>query len=246
MSAQNTRVEQIMAQLKNHPILALVIAFGLIVIGIASFTEATNKIVTLARDLLSDKSYEIKGDIRSPAVEVRWNGYNNRGWRHPIRNVEYENELRLRLSLKNIGNVPAVVEGLRILTDWDGREIIWEGVYEADNLPLIPAAPIEPQIQKHRNQLLPFSITGRNAVVFKTIDFTPINYTEPLAFGTYKNILQIKESSSDVWLNVLSFTFTIPSDFKLVEFRHGSKSPSILRYWYWQSFDLLQPGLTTK
>ena len=245
MSAQITRFDQIMTQLKNHPILALVIVFGLIVISIASFTNAANNIITLARGLLSDKSYEIKGDIRSPAVEVRWNGDSKGSWSHPIRNVEYENELRLRLSLKNIGNVPANVEGLRIVTNWDGREIIWDGVYEADNLPLIPNTPVGPQIQEHRDQLLPFSITGPNVVAFKTIDFTPINYTEPLTSGTYNNVLEIKESSSGVWLDVLSFTFTIPADFKLVEFGLDN-SPRILRYEYWQSFDLLQVGLTTK
>ena len=92
---------------------------------------------------------------------------------------------------------------------------------------------------------MPFSIPERKAVAFKTIDFAPINHTEPLASGTYKNVLQIKESSSDVWQNVVSFTFTIPTDFKLLEHK-SDKSLKSSRIWYWQSFKLLQPGLTTK
>ena len=122
--------------------------------------------------------------------------------------------------------------------DSDGGKSTWEGTYEVDNLPLIPNAPVAPQILQHRTQLLPFALAESNPIVSKTIDFVPIDHPDALKPGTYKSTLQVKQDSSGEWLNVSTFAFTIPSGFQL----HGRDASGIefYVYDYWQEFELMQ------
>ena len=242
MPTRKTRLDQIKYQLTNHPALSVIIAFGLIVISIASFTDATSKIITLMNGLLTTESISVEGSVRSNNVKVRWNG-SRAPWYYSLKDTKYQNELRLDISFKNVGKLEANVEGMRILMNYDGKMIIWEGAYEADSLPLIRNAPINPQIQEHRSDFIPFQLGGSHqGFLFKTIDFVPVNAKEEekITIGIYKGLLQIKESSKDVWLDVVNFSFEIPSDFKLVGDGKDGR-PKFSRYNYWQSFNLHYP-----
>ena len=234
MSDQETRVEYMATRLKNNPVVAFFIVFGLIVIGISTFTDAASRMVKLVRDFWANDAIKVTVTVRAPAVRLRWSS--SKFW-HQSSEMQYENELRLPLSFENAGALRSIIQQVRVLMDSDGHKLTWEGVYEADNLPLAAYAPVDAQIQKHRTQLLPFVISEGNTIVSKTIDFIPIDHPQSLQSGTYRSTLQIKSNASNKWLDLSSFTFTVPSDFTL----HG-KGPSgveFYRYDYWQMFDMI-------
>ncbi len=245
MPIRKTKLDQIKYQVTNHSALSVIIAFGLIIISIASFTDATSKIITFMNGLLTNESISVEGTIRSKNVKVRWNGDSRVPWYYSLKDTKYQNELRLDISFKNVGKQEANVEGMRILMNDDGKKIIWEGAYETDSLPLIRNASINRQIQKNRNDLIPFQLGGTyQDVLFKTIHFVPIKAKEEMTIGIYNGLLQMKESSKDVWLDIVNFSFEIPSDFKLVEYRKDGQ-PKRLKYNYWQSFNLHYPKPVT-
>lgn len=55
MSEQKTQVDNIITRFKNNRIVAILIVFGIIVIAISSFTDATDKIIKRIQDFLSDR-----------------------------------------------------------------------------------------------------------------------------------------------------------------------------------------------
>jgi len=191
-----------------------------------------------------------KTTVHSKNIKIRWNGsvFGNRmPWYNSFNDTEYQNELRLIILFKNLGKLEANVEGLRILIDRDGKTVIWQGAYESDNLPLSRDGPIDPQIQEHRSDFIPFQLGGNHQnVLFKTIDFIPVNVNKEkkMAIGIYKGLLQIKESSKDIWLDIVNFSFEIPPDFKL-EGLDKNGYVEWFTYNHWLSFALLDPKPVT-
>ncbi len=59
MSEQKTLVDNIINRLKNNRLLAILIVFGLSIIAISSFTDATHKIIKTVQGFLSDRSVVI-------------------------------------------------------------------------------------------------------------------------------------------------------------------------------------------
>jgi len=55
MREDNTRVQRFFNQLQNHPVMAVVIIVGIVIIGLATFTDSLDKLVNLAKKHLYDQ-----------------------------------------------------------------------------------------------------------------------------------------------------------------------------------------------
>lgn len=223
-----TGVDRLVARLKRRPLIAILIVIGSSLVALSQFTDATRKLVSLAENLFSHPAYRLVSDIPDASLMLRWNGLVY-GWRHPARDLTFETELRLPLGLKNSGNVSAHIEQFRLLSECGAQQIVWEAVWKAREFTWERLAPIEPQIQQQRDRLKPFSIEPDKPSQHETIDFVPVDYPEALGQGSYRNLLQARVSGTEGWVDLMTFSFTIPADFKLGDER-------ISRYQYWQQF----------
>ncbi len=219
-----------LARMKNHPLLAVLMFIGTVLIALSQFTTATGKLFSQVKDLFSESSYQLVAELPDKTLLLRWNGLVN-SWRHPVKNLAFESELRLPLELRNAGNKVAQLDALRIVSQWQGRAITWEAVWTAREFEWERNAPIEPQIQQQRNRLQPFALEPDQPGLRVSIDFVPLDYAQELGKGDYRNQLQAKVAGREDWVDLLRFEFTVPDDFEL----SGSR---ISRYQYWQDFPL--------
>lgn len=233
MNAENRPlVDQMLIRMKNHPVLAVLIVIGIVLIALSQFTAATNKLFTQIKGVFSESSYQLVVELPDETLMLRWNGLVN-SWRHPVKDLSFETELRLPLRIKNSGNQLANIEALRLISQWQGQQITWEAVWSARDFEAERFAPIEAQIQQHRDRLTPFAVEPDKPGLSMTIDFAPVDYALELRQGSYRNLLQAKQAGTEGWVDLQQFDFTIPDDFEL----SGTR---ISRYQYWQSFPLHQ------
>lgn len=109
-----TGVDRLVARLKRHPLIAILIVIGSSLVALSQFTDATRKLILLADNLFSQPAYRLVSEVPDTSLMLRWNGLVY-GWRHPARDLTFKNELRLPLGLKNRGNLPAHIEQFRLL-----------------------------------------------------------------------------------------------------------------------------------
>lgn len=236
-----TRTDAIVERFKNHPIVAILLVAGGVVVGLASFTDATRRLFNTASELRPAAPVEIGVTIGSPVVNVRWSGWKAGaadGLWHPVRRTPYENELRLPLTFTNPGKEASTIDAITLRSKAGGRDVTWEAVYEADDAAVVMAAPIEAQIREHRKPLGAF-VVAPNGQVTKIIDFVLSDAPEALPPGPYANVLQVRTSASGTWTDRARFLFTIPPDFTLQGV--DASGVSFSRYNYWQTFPIDKP-----
>ena len=125
-------VERFFIEMKNRPLLATLIVLGSVLIGLSQFTTATQKLIAQAKDLLYSPAYRVVATVPEANLLLRWNSM-TRSWQHPGKDAWYETEMRLPLSLRNDGNRVANIEALRLLSQDNGRRIIWEALWIAQD-----------------------------------------------------------------------------------------------------------------
>jgi len=182
---------------------------------------------------LYDPNVRLQAEIPGSQVMLRWNALVN-PWRHPERDQTFQTELRLPLVLHNSGGGKAEVEALRVLSSREQEQIVWEGLWLAQDRQWDRSLPIEPQIQQSRSPLTPFEVAARDSATPRLVDFVPLEHPRPLARGIYHNRLQARLAGSERWVDLLRFDFTIPEAFKLQDSRG-------YRYQFWQSFPSESP-----
>ena len=212
--------------------MVVLIFLGAILIVLSQFTPASGKLFSQIKDLFSESSYQLETDLSDKTLMLRWNGLVN-SWRHPVKDLSFQSELRLPLVLRNAGNKLAQIDALRLVSQWQGRQITWEALWTSRDFEWERNAPIEPQIQKQRDRLNPFVLEADQPGLRISIDFVPVDYAQELSEGHYRNQLQAKVADTEGWVDLTQFEFTIPDDFEL----SGSH---VSRYQYWQSFPLEQ------
>ncbi len=230
--------DQLFARMRNHPLLVVLMFLGAILIALSQFTPATGKLFSQIKDLFSESSYQLETDLSDKTLMLRWNGLVN-SWRHPVKELSFQSELRLPLVLRNAGNKLAQIDALRLVSQWQGRQITWEALWTARDFEWERNAPIEPQIQKQRDRLNPFALEADQPGLRLSMDFVPVDYALELSKGHYRNQLQAKVADTEGWVDLLQFEFTIPDEFEL----SGSH---VSRYQYWQSFPLEQRQATLR
>ena len=223
-------VERFFTEMKNRPLLATLIVLGSVLIGLSQFTTATQKLIAQAKDLLYSPAYRVVATVPEANLLLRWNSM-TRSWQHPGKDAWYETEMRLPLSLRNDGNRVANIEALRLLSQDNGRRIIWEALWIAQDFEWERWAPIEPQIQKQRGRLKPFALEPDRPALRQEFDFAPLDFADELPTGRYTNRLQARMTGTEDWIELLRFAFTIPEDFMLASGR-------VSHYQYWQRFAL--------
>ena len=230
MNAENRPlVDQLLNRMKNHPLLAVLMVIGIVLIALSQFTVATNKLFTQIKGIFAESSYQLAVELPGETL-LRWNGLVN-SWRHPVKDLSFETELRLPLTIRNSGNQQANIEALRLISQWQGQQITWEAVWSARDFEWERFVPIEAQIQQHRDRLTPFAVEADKPGLAMIIDFAPVDYALELRQGSYRNLLQAKEAGTDGWVDLQQFDFTIPDDFEL----QGNR---VSGYQYWQNFPL--------
>jgi hypothetical protein len=171
--------------------------------------------------------------IDASVVRVRWNG--DAVWL-PDHGTESRNEIRLPVSFQRLGAQPVAVRRVRLVVDSAGAMSTWEGLYETDDAPLQPSAPVDGEIRRNRMPFHPFELSELSTFVAKTIDFVAVDRPSPLEQGTHDVELQVQEGMSRQWATVSKASFTVPADFTLI-----GREPSgveFYRYNYWQGFPL--------
>ena len=213
-------------QVKRHPILA-VSAVLVLLLGLSQ-TPGGKRWLLRTIDLLTLSPYELAVDIPPEGVMLRWNALVN-PWRHPSKELTFETELKLPLVWRNSGGLTARIEAVRLLSEWQGKEIVWEALWEAEEREWDPGSPIETQIQQSRIPLSPFEVEPHAPPLRKVLDFAPLDHPRPLGQGAYHNLLQVKLADKQEWQDLRRFSFFIPADFALADSRG-------YRYQYWQPF----------
>lgn len=225
-----TLTDKMLTGIKQHPVLALLVLFGTILIVLSLFTGITMSLYQRDEALFPESNYQLKVVVPDAQVMLRWNGLVN-SWRHPDRDLRFETELRLPVRFFNNGNKTAKIEALRLLSLWQKQQITWEALWTSHSFDVEPMAPIEPQIQQARERLLPFAVEDDEAGLDMTLDFAPLNYAALLRQGSYQNLLQARVAGTEGWVDLLQFEFSIADDFEL----SGSR---VSGYQYWHHFPL--------
>ena len=139
MTDDRTRVDDMTARLKNHPVVSVLIVLGLIVIAISTFTDSVTRLVQVvglfpstnraevadsAPDV-ADKAADVAASpveitITAAVVRLRWS---STSFWHPNLKIEHQNELRLPLFFKRIGALPAIVERVTCADGFRWREV---------------------------------------------------------------------------------------------------------------------------
>ncbi len=177
---------------------------------------------------LYDSSFRLSAEIPDGRLMLRWNALVN-PWRHPARELTFQTELKLPLLLRNTGGRIAEIEAMRLLSSWQDGHIIWEGLWLAEDRAWDRATPIEAQIRQHRHRLTSIPVEPHASPRQQIVDFVPVDHPLPLAKAAYRNLLQVKVTGTDGWLNLLQFSFSIADDFELQDSRG-------YRYQHWQPF----------
>lgn len=229
-SGDKTLLDQLLDRMKNHPVVTVLLFVVILLIGLSQFTSATGRLYQQIRALFTETTPHLVVEIPNQTLMLRWNELVN-SWRHPQKDLRFETELRLPLSFRNDGGKAARIEALRLLSSRQGREITWEALWQARDFKLEPYALVEPQIQAHRDRLVPFSVKPGETTQQLLIDFVPLDFPRELPPGSYRNRLQAKPAGAQAWQDLLQFDFTVAEDFKLSDLH-------ISRYQTWQSFPL--------
>ncbi|MGD8589370.1 MAG: hypothetical protein PVG22_11140 [Chromatiales bacterium] len=220
-------VEHSLAQMKRHPIITLVAVLVILLLGLSQIPGGRHWLLRPIH-LLTSPAYELRAEIPAEGVMLRWNALVN-PWRHPSQELTFQTELKLPLLLRNSGGLGARIVAVRLLSEVEGKEIVWEALWEAEEREWDPGSPIEAQIQQHRALLTPFVVESHEPPQRKVLDFVPLDHPRPLAQGTYHNLLQVKLADQEKWQDLLRFSFFIPANFTLQDSRGH-------RYQYWQPF----------
>jgi hypothetical protein len=213
--------------MKRHPILAISILLVILLLGLSQIPVGKRWLLRTI-DFVTLSSHELVADIPDEGVMLRWNALVN-PWRHPREDLSFETELKLPLVLRNSGGRAARIQAVRLLSEGEGREIVWQALWEAEEWDWDLGSPIEVQIQQHRTPLSPIEVEPHAPPQRKILDFAPLDYPGHLPQGTYRNLLQIKLADRDNWQNLLRFSFSIPADFAL-------EDGLGFRYQYWHPF----------
>jgi hypothetical protein len=229
-ASPNNRFGAIKAVLKQYPTLATLSLFVAVLLLVSLLPLGRKWFAHLPQELTL-ASAEVTAELVGDQLMLRWNALVN-PWRHPYRDLTFETELKLPLSLRNTGGRLAEIEAVRLLSRrQEGEQIVWEGLWLAEDREWELRQPIEPQIQQHRRPLKPFTLEPYDPPLSLRVDFVPLDYQGLLPQGNYENRLQVRQSGSAGWVEVLHFGFTIPAAFKL-------EDGSGYRYQYWQPFAL--------
>jgi hypothetical protein len=220
-------VERSLTQIKRHPVITVAAVLVMLLLGLSQ-TPGGKRWLLRAVDLVSLSPYQLVVNIADEGVMLRWNALVN-PWRHPSQDLTFQTELKLPLLLRNTGGWAARIEAVRLLSEVEGKEILWQALWEAEEREWDPGSPIEAQIQQHRSRLTPFEVGSHETPQRKVLDFVPLDHPRPLGRGTYHNLLQVKLADRKDWQDLLRFSFFIPADFALQDSRG-------YRYQYWQAF----------
>ena len=221
-------MERILAQLKRHPILSVSILLVLLLLGLSQLPGGRPWLLRTF-DHVPLPSHELSAEIAPPAgVMLRWNALVN-PWRHPTKELTFQTELKLPLLLRNGGVGTAKIEAVRLISERQGKRIVWEALWQAEEREWDPASPIEAQIQQHRTTLDLIKVVSHAPARRIVLDFAPLDYPRHLPQGTYHNQLEVKLAGKRKWQDLLRFSFTIPAEFAL-------EDGSGYRYQYWQPF----------
>lgn len=220
-------MERILTSFKRHPFVTALLVLVILLLGLSQLPGGRPWLLRTF-DLSLFSSYELKAELPPEGVMLRWNALVN-PWRHPSQDLTFQTELKLPLLLSNIGGGTARIEAVRLLSEWQGKKIVWEALWQAEEREWDPGSPIEAQIQQHRSPLAMIEVESHDPPQRFVLDFAPLDQPRPVAQGTYHNQLQVKLADREQWQNLLRFSFTIPDDFALVDGRG-------YRYQYWQPF----------
>lgn len=220
-------MERILAQLKRHPIVSAIVVLAALLLVLSQLPGGRPWLLRTL-DLAPLASSELTAEIPPEGVMLRWNALVN-PWHHPSKDLTFQTELKLPLLLHNEGVGTAKVEAVRLISERQGKQIVWEALWQAEERQWDPTSPIEAQIQQHRTPLGLIKIGSHGSPQRLVLDFAPIDYPGHLPRGTYHNRLQVKLAGNEKWRNLLRFSFTIPADFAL-------EDGSGYRYQYWQPF----------
>ncbi|WP_177418352.1 hypothetical protein [endosymbiont of Lamellibrachia barhami] len=231
-------VERFFNEIKSRPLLAALMVLGSLLIGLSQFTTATQNLVNQAKALLFTPEYRLVATVPDANLLLRWNSL-TQSWQHPRRDIWFETEMRLPLSLRNTGDRVAGIEGLKLLSQGEGQSITWEAVWIAQHFEWERWASIEPQIQKQRERLTPIMLEPGQPALLEDIDFVPLDFADELAAGRYTAQLQARVTGTEGWIELLRFSFTIPEDFVLASGR-------VSRYQYWQRFAVEETAASTR
>ncbi|MBL3599024.1 MAG: hypothetical protein JMN25_04040 [gamma proteobacterium endosymbiont of Lamellibrachia anaximandri] len=235
---QQNLVKRFFNEIKSRPLLAALMVLGSLLIGLSQFTTATQNLVNQAKALLFTPEYRLVATVPDANLLLRWNSL-TQSWQHPRKDVWFETEMRLPLSLRNTGERVAGIEGLKLLSQGEGQSITWEAVWIAQDFEWERWAPIEPQIQKQRDRLTPIIFEPGQPALHKEIDFVPLDFADELAAGHYTAQLQARVTGTEGWIELLHFSFTIPEGFMLASGR-------VSRYQYWQRFAVKETAASTQ
>jgi hypothetical protein len=109
-SPSKNLVEHFFREIKSRPLLAVVMVLGSLLIGLSQFTTATQKLLDQAKSLLITPEYRLVAKVSDNNLLLRWNN-KVLSWEHPGKDVWYETEMWLPLSLRNAGDRVASIEG---------------------------------------------------------------------------------------------------------------------------------------
>ena len=213
----------------RQPLLWVMVLFGGVMLVVLDLVPDLGDRVTQDAPP-ADTEQAPTAEITDRSVLLRWNGLVN-SWRHPSRPVRYETELRLSLALGNDTGRDVEIQQLRLLSEAGERLITWEALWQARSFERDMWAPIDPQIQQHRQPLSTVTLEDGEPALPLRVDFVPLDHPSALPQGGYTNRLQARLSDRDQWVELIAFDFTIPEDFEL----SGSH---VSRYQVWQTFPL--------